>query len=443
MYSIHGAPGVPSTVVIDRWECRALSSTKRGWLLVYGRRKTGKTWLLRRCTEWQLYATLTSTGECIITSRGDGRAGFVGLRDCLERVARMLAKRDVLVVLDEFQRLPRRYWDFIANIHAESEGRLIACGSAMRIANEVYGKSSPLLGVFAAFQVGIAYLPDTIVSLVEHGLGEREALLWALVARDPWILAHVEPRGNPWEALAVNASRLVPVARGLVGEVFSEEERQLTRLYDTVLSLLARGVWRAAEIAHSLYSLGLVSSPHPGMATGPLKTLESMGLVERIPLWRTRGSRVYYRQRSSLLAILYSVRDAVEELGLEPSPDQLAARYGLELQFSVGELLAEAKGLRRAYSIPVGEPDIDVVLLDKRERPVWGYEVKTGALGEAEARRAIERLKRHGIPFAGLVSLVEKPPSLGDEQLGPAELVELARKAWREKRKQYTGLEAA
>ena len=97
--------------------------------------------------------------------------------------------------------------------------------------------------------------------------------------------------------------------------------------------------------------------------------LEDMGLVERIPLWRTRGARVYYRHRSPLVSLLYQAASQVEELGTAPSPEMLRARYGLELQFTLGELLSKHHIARRAYSMQAGGRDIDIVLLDARGRP--------------------------------------------------------------------------
>ncbi len=197
-------------------------------------------------------------------------------------------RRGENVVVDEFQRLPQRYWDYLATVHSYSEGILIACGSSMSIASKVFDRRSPLLGIFQILKIDLASIADTIASLHMQGFRPREAVLWAPLVRDPWILAHARPKGDPWRLLARLAPRLAMVSRGLVGEVFEEEERSLTRTYDAVLQMLAEGVWNSSEISHRLHSMGLASSPHPGSATSVLAVLEFMGLVERAPLWRTR-----------------------------------------------------------------------------------------------------------------------------------------------------------
>lgn len=420
---------------LDRWECSYLASRRQGWLLVYGRRKTGKTWLLRRCVDWGLYATATGDGECIVEERGGGPR-ITGLGDCASLVAGWLRRGRGLAVLDEFQRLPRRYWELLAAVAGEAEPGLIACGSSMGVVRRVFDRRSPLLGLFEAFHVDLVDVADAIASLRRLGLGAREAVLWAVVARDPWLLRHVEPRGDPWRALAAHAAGLTPAARGLVGEVFEEEERQLTRVYDAVLRLLAEGYWRAAEIAARLYEAGLVSSPQPGSATGVLRVLEEMGLVKRVPLWRTRGARVYYRHRSPLLSLLYSVADVVEELGQPPSVEALRSRYGVELQFTLGELLARLHGARRGYSLQPSGRDVDVVLLDGRGRPLIGYEVKMGRMAAGEAEGYASWIRGLGIPRAGAVALegFTAPPRGLDEALDAEAVAEAAEELSRRSR---------
>ena len=66
-----------------------------------------------------------------------------------------------------------------------------------------------------------------------------------------------------------------------------------------------------------------------------------------------------------------------------------------ELQFSIGEVLAEYYGAELAYT---PHEDIDIVLL-KKGKPFIAYEVKI--TGE-EARRAIEGIKDSGVPGRGL-----------------------------------------
>ncbi|WP_231136295.1 hypothetical protein [Acidianus ambivalens] len=96
---------------------------------------------------------------------------------------------------------------------------------------------------------------------------------------------------------------------------------------------------------------------------------------------------------------------------------------GREVQFSIDELLAEKHNATLAYS---PYEDIDIVLLEKG-KPIIGYEVKLGEFSKAEAEKSIERIRRAGIPKAGLISLKEKPNFNADEELGPGDLVRISR----------------
>ncbi len=401
---------------------------------MYGRRKTGKTFLLRKCIEWNLYVTITKTRLCIV-ELSNGELSFMELDKCMSKVVELLAENST-VVIDEFQRLPEEYWDLLGLRHHEAKGRLILCGSSLGIARRVFDRKSPLLGLLEPFPVDIASPEDTIVSLSKH-LNPREAILWSTIARDPWILGLVTPRNEPHKTIIDKAVNLTPVSSSLIGEVFTEEEKQLTRLYEALLKLLAQHYWSSKALAQKLYEAKLVSSPHPGIITGLLSQLESMGLVEKIPLWKTRRSRYYYKHRSPLLSILLRIEELVEEHGVKPDPQTIIYDIALETQFMLGELLAKYHGLTRAYTIlPQGEGDIDIVLLDKSKKPVIAYEVKLGEITPNEAGKIANRIHRYGIPRVGVISLTTKPEVNGivDYALGPLEIISIAREL-REKNK--------
>ncbi|MEM0376238.1 MAG: AAA family ATPase [Thermofilum sp.] len=407
-------------IVIERWEGHLLRSEK-AWTLVYGRRKTGKTFLLKRHVNWDAYYTVGRSGYGILEERGEGSKLLPygeGLRAALDYL-----RTGGTVVIDEFQRLPEWAWDVISSMRESAEGRLILCGSSLGITSRVFDRRSPLLGALIPFKVDLASPSDTIASLAKH-LPPRLSLLWSVIARDPWLLGLLEPSGEPDEALASRAFALIPSAAGLVGEVFREEDRELTRLYDATLRVLAQGYWNASAVAQRLYEAGLIDRPQASHATGILDQLAKLGLVERLRLWRTRHARVYYRHRSSLLSILMHVEERCPDGS--PPPGMVRTLLGVEAQFFIGELLTEVKGLSRAYHV-AAESEVDVLLV-RGGKPVAGYEVKLGPIARSDARKAADRLRALGVPRVGLVSLAEKPEGLADEELGPEELVEAARR---------------
>ena len=399
-------------VVIDRWEGHEINR-RRGWLLVYGRRKVGKTFLLRRSLKWDVYVTITRSRDAIVGGRKTEVEGAVDL------VVRTLMEGGTAVV-DEFQRLDEAYWDVLAQAHPN--GRLILAGSSFGMVRRVLDRRSPLLGMVEPFRLDIISYSDVLASLEPDG---REGFLWALLMRDPWIIPMVSD-GDPIGFLVERSFGLFMAAQGLIGEVFSEEERALTALYDSVLRLLGEGVWSPREIAAILTSRGLLEGGTPAV-TGILSKLEAMGLVTKVPLWRSGRRRYVYRHSSPLLSVLYYMESkfGVSD-GYKPEEETVRSVLSREVQFSVGGMLAEGSGARLAYHRSP-EGDVDIVLIDRRGRPLRGYEVKVGPISKGEASKAVERMRRLGIPRAGLISLSERPPDLGDESLGPEDLISLAR----------------
>ncbi len=59
-------------MVIDRWE-EVFLRGYGGWVLVYGRRKVGKTFMLKRLG-YSLYTIVSYSGDCIVY---DGRGSSI------------------------------------------------------------------------------------------------------------------------------------------------------------------------------------------------------------------------------------------------------------------------------------------------------------------------------------------------------------------------------
>ncbi|MEM2961702.1 MAG: AAA family ATPase [Candidatus Bathyarchaeia archaeon] len=406
----------------------------RGWILVYGRRKTGKTFLLRRVFDKAHYFVVTRPGR-VLTERG-GETSYMSIEEAVKRAGALLKKGEA-VVLDEFQRLPEEFWEAIALHHPS--GKLIASGSSLGILKKIFDRRSPLLGLFTPFKLDLIRYSDAILSLKNVCTSLQDALLWGLIIRDPWVIPIMSLGDDAASEICDKAYGLLASASGLIGEVFEEEDRSLTRIYDAVLRLIGEGVWKPAEISGILTSNGLISGGLPTV-TGLLERLTGMGLLEKVMLWRTRGSRYYFKHRSPLLSIIYYADQKLniaEGIHRRVDRNLVLRAFGREFQFSLGEMLAEyMEGIKSYTILPNGEGDIDIVILDsKGKNPIIGYEVKIGVLGRREAEKAVETIHSYGIPKAGLISATAKPPSVPGsyEELGPEQLVDVAEQVSRSK----------
>ncbi len=381
-------------LVIKRWEMERLS--RGGWLLVYGRRKVGKTFMLRRM-DHDLYITVTRSGDALLDEE------IVDLSEAMRLAVRTL-RQGGTVVVDEFQRMD--LWELLASPHPE--GRLILSGSSFGIISKVFDPRSPLLGLLEPFRVGIISFWDSLISLNPRG---RDELLWSVLVRDPWIIPMADLNERPESFIRRKAEGLYMAARGLVGEVFSEEERELTRLYELVLLLLGEGVWNLRDMANVLSSRGVIQGVQS--LTGILDRLVKMGLVTKVKAWRSR-SRYFYRHSSPLLSTIFylEAKYGISE-GYRPPEGAISSVLGRELEFSVGELLAEwHEGSLAYHRDPEG--DVDVLIL-KGGRALVGYEVKAGEITRGEVRKKREYMSRLGIEAKFVAS--EGPADMGVEDL--------------------------
>lgn len=413
-------------VILNRWECECLK--KASWTLLYGRRKTGKTWLLLNCTPWDTYITIAPDASCIEYTRDSSTPRTHDPSSC-PRIVGEAATTSKLLIVDELQRAPTSLQEALAHAASQAQGIHLAA-SGMGAVKRIIGPRSPLLGHFAPWKIEPVHPADAIASL-EQVLETPMPVVWAMVARDPWVLKHVSLNQEPWSELARKAWLLTPLARGLLGEVFRDEERALTRAYEALLTLTAEGKWNATHLATHLYSSGLASAPTQAAIGGYLAVLEQAGLLERVRLWKTRRARAYYRHSSPLLAALLSLSqagDGPERTPLEWLEDRARGVISRETVFDIGKLLGALHGLAPAHTIqPAPYGDIDIVLLDRKGVPKVAYEVKLGRIDSSDAVRLRDRASRLGISKVGLVSLTREPPTareLGvDEALGPQELL--------------------
>ncbi|PVU68100.1 ATP-binding protein [Sulfolobus sp. SCGC AB-777_G05] len=371
-----------------------------GWMLIYGRRKVGKSFLIRKYVNHDLYYVITRDLQAYFPSDGS----FRKLDEAFVQSIKAL-REGKTVVIDEFQRLPEKYWDGLSAEHPN--GKLILVGSSFRVMKKLVDKRSPLLGLVLPYKLDIIHYADVLSQV-------KDPLL-SLIYRDPWSINFVKGLKD----LEEKAYQLYMVTKALIGEIFEEEERQLTMLYEAVLLSLAEGEWNTPIISGALNSKGF--NVTPSTVSGILDTLVNMGLVEKIKIYGDRRrARWYYRISSPIISLMFYA-EAKYNVSFTETLGELP--IGREVQFSIGEMMAEYKNLTFAYS---PYEDIDVVLLNN-DKPVIGYEVKLGRFSKSEGEKSVERIRRAGIPKAGLISLTEKPNfSLADEVLGPEDLVKIA-----------------
>ncbi|MEM2136810.1 MAG: hypothetical protein QXI93_02505 [Candidatus Methanomethylicia archaeon] len=88
---------------LDRWR------NVGRWVLVYGRRKTGKSYFIRNSVKWDWYYFVGRSGDIFIDDEKINYETF--RREVLQRL-----ENGEIEVIDEVQRLPSEFFDLLHKI---------------------------------------------------------------------------------------------------------------------------------------------------------------------------------------------------------------------------------------------------------------------------------------------------------------------------------------
>ncbi|MEM0373110.1 MAG: hypothetical protein QXV69_07185 [Sulfolobaceae archaeon] len=180
------------------------------------------------------------------------------------------------VVIDKFQMLSEIYWSLISTW--PREGILVLVASSYGIVNKVFDRNSLLLGLFLPLNIGIISYEDVLTQL-------KDPILSTLF-KDPWIITFIDS----YQEFVSRIKEFSLISKGLIGEVFKEEERQLTDIYyRTLLLLLGEGISEIAGIIQPKGGESTISSM--------VNKLAKMGLVQKIS---TLSRENYYKVYSPL-----------------------------------------------------------------------------------------------------------------------------------------------
>jgi len=356
----------------EREEClwRSLPPRK----LIYGRRKTGKTYFVRNYTEWDHYYTVSRDGVVY-----DEELNELNYDVFYERIRHQTNKK---VVIDEFHRLPPKFLTFLQ--HSSPNWTLVT--STLFLAKKLLSSSSPILGLFQPLRFDIIDPADILRALGSRFSGP-ELIENAVYLREPLLLNF--PLSEPLER---RLSLAVPVASALVGEIFLEERREYSRGYHSVLRSIAGGYTRPQKAARFLQGKSFY-----------IHILREMGLIKAV---RVHGQKRYlYRHSSPLLDLYYylSAKYLYEETGTFKK-EALRTLLPIHVEWFVEELLSEIHSLE---PVKVLNPELDVALA-RGKRVAVVAEVKwTDSLSSTELRKIEEKLA----PFRAKKYLVVKDKS--------------------------------
>ena len=253
------------------------------WVMIYGRRKTGKTFLVENFLDYDNFYFVNRDGSVL-----DRRSGEVYTYSEFMKVFReILGERRV--VIDEFHRLPERFLDYL---HASGiKGNLILITSTLWLSRMMLEEKQPLLGMVRPVEIGLVDEREILLELSRE-FGGKDLIENSVYLREVMLLPFF--RGGVRNFISDFLSNGF-VIKGLVGEIFSEEEKELTNIYEGVMKCVADGKNTSTQISDLLFSKGLISKNNPGVLQKYLSTLTEIGILERLEVFRRKKFRYFHR----------------------------------------------------------------------------------------------------------------------------------------------------
>ena len=418
---------------LERW----WSGTEARMAMVWGRRRVGKTALVRRFADGRRTVVHTGAGrgrgtELTLLAQRVSGIGGTGVRDlvargytdwddALDHLAVVAEREPLLLVLDEFPELtvtspelPNLLRAFLDRSQGQTRLRILLCGSAVRYMEALQQQRQPLYGRMDLTVAVHPFAPwEAALMLPELRPAER-AVVYGIVGGVPMYLAWWDQAAPLAENLRELACQ--PGARLLTeGELILATEAEAGEYPRAVLHAIATGSTRHNEIRD-------VIRADP---TRLLDRLVSLRLIERVqPVTETgRTRRRVYRIADNFLAfyldVLTRYRTEIEaglgpEAGLgrrfcrccsTPWTNHQGGRWEAAFQQHVRRLAASGEFGGRVVAVGPfwtadGHNEIDVVALAGRaSTPILVGEAKWAR--EVSAPRVVADLHRKAAALPG------------------------------------------
>lgn len=372
-------------MIIERPTITARITGTSKWVFVYGRRKTGKTFLVTRFVPHDEYF-FVKTNKSVLS--GDGHP--VSL-DAFMEIVRRAIDQGKTIVFDEFHRLGD---DFLDVLHASPKhGKLILVSSTLHVSRKILGGHSPLLGLVAEIPVGLVSMQDALRALATRpdlAATKRERLELAIILKEPLAIDYLAGAAGrtPRDILAGIVAMSARTIPALTGEIFSEEERMLSGVYEGILRAVATGNVSSGAISSALFSKRLIKKDDPSLIQQYLANLLRFGILSRIEVFNKR--KFIYKIPSPLSRIYYHADEkynagerTLNERELSTIIDEIMPRI---VEDAVREAIASMLGLRESV-VEAADHDVDGCLL-RFKKPAVIVEVKWGQADARDVSRA-------------------------------------------------------
>lgn len=293
-------------------------------------------------------------------------------------------------------RLGSEFFDFLHFM--KKTGKLILISSTLFLSKKLISPRSALLGLFAEVQLGLISLGDALAALEKYNIPKKDRMELAVLLKEPIAADYFDEKENARSTIAkivLGSAKTIPV---LIGEIFLEEERETSGVYEGILRAVACGKVGSGEISSYLFSKKLIRKDDPSIIQQYLGNLASFGIIRRIRVFNKK--RFIYKLTSPLSRRYYYADEKyniserkMTEKELESIVGELMPRL---IEDAVRETLSEKNGLVESV-IEAGDFEVDGYLL-KFKKPGIALEVRWKKLGKKEIRETEEKLGKLDAP---------------------------------------------
>ncbi len=366
---------IPRRIDIERVE------KAKPWRMIYGRRKTGKTFLIENFTDYD-YFFFVNRDTTVLDKKTGEKYNY---KEFLAILRALMGNR---IVIDEFHRLPEDFLDFLHSIGKKGELTLIT--STLWLSKKLLSGRSPLLGLVYPVRIGFIDERDILLELSKD-LSGKELIETAVYLREPFLIPYYKPPIRDFLASYLYEARLM--VKELIGEIFDEERRELTNVYEGVMKAVADGRNVSTEISSLLFSRGLLAKDNPGVLQKYLNVLTEMGVLERVIVYGKKRFRYYHA--SPLIDLHYYLEEKYSYTEIDVSVDFIRKVIDAKIPFHVEQffrnLLSKVLGLTH-QRIEERDFDIDVALFEFKKIKLVGEVKWKNFVSRSEIRKIEDSL---------------------------------------------------
>ncbi len=324
-------------------------------ILIYGRRKTGKTFFVKNYLRYDYYFFI-GKGDNIfmekLTKKGT-ELNYESFFSLFKNIA-----QEKIIAIDEFHRLPQGFLDYL---HYNKPKKIILLTSTLWLAtNMLEKKDSSLLGIVNPVKFSITSEIDIIKNLTKLNLSEEDLFENCVYLREPILLEFYKKNISNTVTQFLYSQKYY--LKNLIGEIFSEEQKSLSNIYEGILLSISAGKNISGEITSSLFSKKIIKKDNPGFIQKHLENLVKLGLIEKIQVFNKK--KFYYLITSPLLDLhfyLCEKYDYVEqEIPISFIEEVVKIKMPIHIEIFFRNLFSKLYGLK---IVKINNPEIDISLL--------------------------------------------------------------------------------